>query len=112
MTNHWNLTDHTKKESFKTPSGYFETLSPRVMQRIQEYEQQKARRRKLQLHIISYAVAATAALFLVFGSVWMNSGTTPEVTEVAYEDTYLDDMVNYAMLDYYTLDEYIQDTNL
>ena len=112
MKNNWNLSDYQKKESFKTPEGYFETLAPRVMQRIAEQKQQKMRKARKQFRIFCYAAAASVALLLVTGTLWMNTQTSPELpTTLADESTYLDDMLNYAMLDDYMINEYIIEVN-
>lgn len=106
---------------FKTPEGYFDTLSDRIMARIDEEEAKTAEEKtesaqvarvvsmkQKKSSVISYtirwAVAAAACLALVFIGVdyfGVENKTIAHNQTIAeeYDDEYGEDMISYSMMD-------------
>ena len=106
---------------FKTPEGYFDTLSDRIMARIDEEEAKttekksetaqvakvvsmKQKNASVFKYAIRWAIAAAACLALVFVGVdYFGEGnkTIAQNQTVAeeYDDEYAEDMISYSMMD-------------
>ena len=106
---------------FKTPEGYFDTLSERIMARIDEEETKTAEEKAETVQVaevvslkqkktsvinyaIRWAVAAAACLALVFvGADYFGeeNKTLAQNQTVAeeYDDEYAEDMISYSMMD-------------
>lgn len=106
---------------FKTPEGYFDTLSERIMARIDEEETKAAEEKADTVQVaevvslkqkktsvinyaIRWAVAAAACLALVFVGVdyfGEENKTIAQNQTVAeeYDDEYAEDMISYSMMD-------------
>ncbi len=106
---------------FKTPEGYFDTLSERIMARIDEEETKTAEEKAETVQVaevvslkqkktsvinyaIRWAVAAAACLALVFVGVdyfGEENKTIAQNQTVAeeYDDEYAEDMISYSMMD-------------
>ena len=106
---------------FKTPEGYFDTLSERIMARIDEEETKTAEEKAETVQVaevvslkqkktsvinyaIRWAVAAAACLALVFvGADYFGeeNKTIAQNQTVAeeYDDEYAEDMISYSMMD-------------
>ena len=106
---------------FKTPEGYFDTLSERIMARIDEEETKTAEEKAETVQVaevvslkqkktsvinyaIRWAVAAAACLALVFvgtdyfGEENKSIAQNQTVAE-EYDDEYAEDMISYSMMD-------------
>lgn len=106
---------------FKTPEGYFDTLSDRIMARIDEEETKTAEEKAETVQVaevvslkqkktsvinyaIRWAVAAAACLALVFvgadyfGEENKSIAQNQTVAE-EYDDEYAEDMISYSMMD-------------
>lgn len=106
---------------FKTPEGYFDTLSERIMARIDEEETKAAEEKAKTVQVaevvslkqkktsvinyaIRWAVAAAACLALVFvgtdyfGEENKSIAQNQTVAE-EYDDEYAEDMISYSMMD-------------
>ena len=106
---------------FKTPEGYFDTLSERIMARIDEEETKAAEEKADTVQVaevvslkqkktsvinyaIRWAVAAAACLALVFVGADYFSEENKSIAQnqtVAeeYDDEYAEDMISYSMMD-------------
>lgn len=106
---------------FKTPEGYFDTLSDRIMARIDEEEAKTTEKKSETAQIakvvsmkqknasvfkyaIRWAIAAAACLALVFVGVdyfGEENKTIAQNQTVAeeYDDEYAEDMISYSMMD-------------
>ena len=106
---------------FKTPEGYFDTLSDRIMARIDEEETKTAEEKAETVQVaevvslkqkktsvinyaIRWAVAAAACLALVFVGVDYFGEENKSIAQnqtVAeeYDDEYAEDMISYSMMD-------------
>lgn len=106
---------------FKTPEGYFDTLSERIMARIDEEETKTAEEKAETVQVaevvslkqkktsvinyaIRWAVAAAACLALVFVGVDYFGEENKSIAQnqtVAeeYDDEYAEDMISYSMMD-------------
>ena len=106
---------------FKTPEGYFDTLSERIMARIDEEETKtaeekaetvqvaevvslKQKKTSVVSYAIRWAVAAAACLALVFVGVDYFGEENKSIAQnqtVAeeYDDEYAEDMISYSMMD-------------
>lgn len=106
---------------FKTPEGYFDTLSDRIMTRIDEEETKtaeekaetvqvaevvsmKQKKTSVVSYAIRWAVAAAACLALVFVGVDYFGEENKSIAQnqtVAeeYDDEYAEDMISYSMMD-------------
>lgn len=106
---------------FKTPEGYFDTLSERIMARIDEEETKTAEEKAETVQVaevvslkqkktsvinyaIRWAVAAAACLALVFVGADYFSEENKSIAQnqtVAeeYDDEYAEDMISYSMMD-------------
>ncbi len=106
---------------FKTPEGYFDTLSERIMARIDEEETKTAEEKAETVQVaevvslkqkktsvinyaIRWAVATAACLALVFvgtdyfGEENKSIAQNQTVAE-EYDDEYAEDMISYSMMD-------------
>ena len=106
---------------FKTPEGYFDTLSERIMARIDEEETKTAEKKAETVQVaevvslkqkktsvinyaIRWAVAAAACLALVFvGADYFReenkSIAQNQTVAEEYDDEYAEDMISYSMMD-------------
>ena len=106
---------------FKTPEGYFDTLSERIMARIDEEETKTAEEKAETVQVaevvslkqkktsvinyaIRWAIAAAACLALVFVGVDYFGEENKSIAQnqtVAeeYDDEYAEDMISYSMMD-------------
>lgn len=99
--------DMNKKNDFKfdIPSGYFDTLADRVMDRIQ-IEDTKNKRRKSLIFKITVALAACIAGFGIYNSLFMPKHSVILQSERDYVSQYKLDIVSKLsdvnLLDYMT----------
>jgi hypothetical protein len=85
---------------FRVPEGYFESLSADIMSKLPE---RKAKSRILTLRPIFYAAASLVTVALIGASLYFNRNVADEqqslATATSYDASYIDDAVDYAMLD-------------
>ena len=91
-----------KRNPFTTPDGYFDQLTTRVMERLPHEEQRSAAkvvrlRPWLYAAIFAGVVAVTATL--IFNSTTDDMQTSDGLMATSYNDAYIDDAADYAMVD-------------
>ena len=91
-----NLNDIDKKEPFKAPDGYFESLEDRIMARIEENEASPARGRSVWFQPW-YGYAAAAAVALIAVVMIFSPGS---VSESASAEDILAEIPEEAIIDY------------
>lgn len=91
---------------FKTPEGYFETFCDRLMDNLPEDNSRKTRTVKLIPRVTRYVAACAALAFIIGGTLVALKTVNPgqdEASTIAsvqnYDDTYLDEELDYAMVD-------------
>jgi len=101
---------------FKTPDGYFDTLTQRVMDRIDEEENTTHNAKVVKMnnnkkstwgYVSKWVVAAAACLVIVFGGInyfETNTGTIAQsqntlISTDDYDEEYEEDMMYYSMMD-------------
>jgi hypothetical protein len=99
-----------KRNAFKVPSGYFENLTPRVMESVRTSEQSSANPKFSWNHILipSFGIAAVALVGLLFYNPTENvnpnfdqvlaSLTVEEIAD--YADLQPSELVSYDLVDY------------
>lgn len=105
---------------FKTPEGYFDQFTDRLMKQLPEERQKPAIVRLLRPML--YAAVFVGILILGATFVFNNSQSsdtqqnlalathkTAEQSAVTYSDTYIEDAANYAMIDNEEIYAYLSD---
>lgn len=105
---------------FKTPEGYFDQFTDRLMKQLPEERQKPAIVRLLRPML--YAAVFVGILILGATFVFNNSQSsdtqqnlalathkTAEPSAVTYSDTYIEDAANYAMIDNEEIYAYLSD---
>lgn len=111
MKQNWALDDHLKKDPFKVPEGYFETLTSKVMSNLPEQQKIITLPWKRKSRAILSAAAVFIGIIICSTSLYHFSSSTA-VTEMALEDSlYMDDMIDYTMMDYLTIHQYLTDAS-
>lgn len=90
-----------QENPFRVPEGYFKLLAERVMNQLPE---QQKKRRLLLLRPWHYAAAAVLAAVIMGLSFYFHQYTADDQPAVAAvetntENTYMDEVADYAMLD-------------
>ncbi len=104
--------------AYKVPEGYFDTLGQRIMDRLPAEEKAVATKVEMKpRHGWRYAAAASVAALVVGIGAWMYTDTmqqaeevmaqTDEMEQVTFSDEYIQDAMEYAMLDDDDIYEYI-----
>ena len=119
MTEEDRLIQHVGKEDpFPAPEGYFDTFETRLMKRLEEEQAVKPSKAsvfRLSPKIWRYAaaVAAVAAVVCVgvFMPSWRNNGqdlaSNEQETEVFYDENYMNEELDYAMVDNHEIASYL-----
>lgn len=106
----WNLEDYNRKEPFKVPEGYFESLSSRVMDNLPE-QKTVIIPQKQGFRYLFYAAAIFIGFIVCSGLLYTYSDSE-EVRDMAIQDSiYMDEMMNYTMMDYFTIHQYLTDAS-
>ena len=105
-----NLDKFTDKGQYKVPEGYFDTLADRIMANIPEAKPEKKKAKIISIFKIKYAIAA-AIVAAVIGSATihlyqqdtkladLNKKTEITTSSETYGEEYVDDYIDYAMVD-------------
>lgn len=107
MNNEFDFNNIGKREPYRVPDGFFDTLEHRIIARAKAYERRTLPRRRLWL--TSIASAAAVALLLIVVSVAIpqqNLAATHHTTIEDVEKSF--DVLSEADRDY-LIDAYIQD---
>ena len=87
----------TKRNTFQVPEGYFDCFAEQVMTQLPE-RQQKVHR--VQLRPWMYAAACLAIAVFCVGVYFSRISTeTPETSQMAVTESYMDAAADYAMID-------------
>lgn len=84
-------TTFPKDNPFRTPEGYFDTLTDRVMAGLPRQQQPQRR-------LWPYAAAACLAAALCIGG-YIYTARTAEAPATALESSYIDEALDYALVD-------------
>ena len=105
-----------KRNPFRVPEGYFESLTDQVMQSLPE--QPKRRAKSVFMRPVFYAAASVCAL-LIAGATWMwhssedtSSANAVQAQAVVQQQTdnsedYMDEAADYMMLDNHEIYTYL-----
>lgn len=115
-----NLDKYEDRGQFKVPEGYFDTLADRIMANIPEAPKQKKSATIISLNTrLKYAVAAAIVGAVIGGTTirLYQQGTSiakidkTEVTNNSetYSDEYVNDYIDYAMVDDNDIYEYLSE---
>ncbi|MCQ2237751.1 MAG: hypothetical protein MJZ73_00760 [Bacteroidaceae bacterium] len=111
MRQNWTLEDNIKKDCFKVPEGYFETLTSRVMSNLPEKKDTTIKPWSKKYHAFFYAAAVFIGIIICSASLYHFSSSTG-MSDMALEDSiYMDEMVDYTMMDYLTIHQYLTDAS-
>lgn len=111
MKQNWTLEDRTKKDSFKVPDGYFETLTSRVMSNLPENVDTIIQPWSKKYRTVLYAAAAFIGIIVCSASL-IHFSSSSSISEMALEDSiYMEEMVDYTMMDYLTIHQYLTDAS-
>lgn len=107
MRTDWKLENYRRKDPFRVPEGYFDSLTDRVMNRLPEQQIQVKKPRAIGLRPYLYVAAAFAGFILCCGSLFHVSNTTQQ-REMALQDSiYMEEMMDYTMMDNLTIHQYL-----
>lgn len=84
---------------FRVPEGYFESLSADIMSKLPE---RRPKSRIVTLRPFFYAAASFVTVVMIGASLYFNRHTEEQqslATAAAYDNSYIDEAVEYAMLD-------------
>jgi len=116
-----NLDKFTDKGQYKVPEGYFDTLADRIMANIPEPKVQEKKQAKiLSTFKVKYAIAAAIVAALVSSITIrlyqqdaklaeMNTNTEMTHNSEAYGEEYVNDYIDYAMVDGNDIYEYLSE---
>ena len=119
-----NLEKYNDRGQFKVPEGYFDTLADRIMANIPEAPKQEKKEKKAKIITlerpvkIAIAAAIVGALISVTtirlyhqGTSMAKMDTKTEMTNgsESYSDEYVNDYMDYAMVDGNDIYEYLSD---
>lgn len=114
MKENWKLDEQVRRDPFRVPEGYFESLTSRVMSNLPE---QPAGKDKSRSHLFGFKqIISAAAIFIGFilfsGSFYSISDSESVVKDVALQDSiYVEDMMDYIMMDNLTIHQYLTDAS-
>lgn len=86
-----------KQNPFRVPEGYFETLTQEVMSKARMTKKQKSAKVIWFRAVAACAACACVAVFVV--SALFNQTVSNDSANLQISDSYIDDAVEYAMLD-------------
>lgn len=114
MTEERNIQQLVPKQMhFRTPDGYFEGLTDRIMARLPEGKAAKTKRRKAMLHVWHYAAAAVFVGIVAIGSVLLTEKNHEEKTDIAASNAdnvqYMNDALDYALINNDDIAAYLTD---
>lgn len=114
MKQNWKLENMSKTNPFRVPDGYFETLTSRVMARLpQESPVHIASNHSVSFRTLYFAAAVFLGFVLFSGSIQHFSQMPDTKSDVAMQDSlYMDEMMNYTMMDCLTLHQYLTDASM
>lgn len=119
-----NLEKYNDKGQFKVPEGYFDTLADRIMANIPEapkQEKQKKTAKIISLNTrVKIAVAAAIVGAIISGTTIrlyqqgtkiadLNTNTEKSNSSETYGEEYVNDYIDYAMVDDTDIYEYISE---
>lgn len=111
-----NLDKFTDKGQYKVPEGYFDTLADRIMANIPEPKAQKKKQaRIISIFKVKYAVAACFIAAIIGGAAYQfnkeseNVSETLANTSATYGEEYVNDYIDYAMVDGNDIYEYLSE---
>jgi len=89
-----------QENPFRVPEGYFDSLADEIMNKLPE---RRKKSRIITLRPFFYAAASFVTVILIGASFYFNRQTEEQqplaTASTVYENTYIDDAVEYAMLD-------------
>lgn len=86
-----------KQNPFTVPEGYFEMLNQEVMAKVRMTKKQKSAKTIWFKAIAACAACVCVAVFVL--SSLFNQNVNQDIAKAQISDTYVDDAVEYAMLD-------------
>jgi hypothetical protein len=101
MTEEQKIKQMTHREAgFKVPEGYFENFTQRMMERIPEEQTVYTPLWSRWIHSTAVRIAAAAMFVGVIGTVCLTVGSRSTARETAQEEQgeYIDDALDYAMI--------------
>ena len=109
-----------RKNPYKVPEGYFENFTSKLMEELPEKEAivvtLSPKRSWMRRSLIACSVAA-ALIGSIFGirylsrSTWVEKGQFMAIESNSYaDDTYLDEMLDYAMIDNHEIYAYLSES--
>ena len=118
-----DLEKYNDRGQFKVPEGYFDTLADRIMANIPESPKQKKQKKAKIISLntrLKYAVAAAIVGAVIGGTTIRlyqqgtkiaNLNTNTEMTNNSetYSDEYVNDYIDYAMVDDNDIYEYLSE---
>ena len=100
-----NLDKFTDKGQYKVPEGYFDTLADRIMANIPETRPEKKEAKIISIFKIKYAIAASFVAAIIGGAAYQFNKENDNISEAlantpaSYGEDYVNDYIDYAMVD-------------